>query len=137
MFHVAFLVVFVASGTLIASCSAVPADPVPPAQAISTSSDFEFTQKLNLDDFAPSGRGRDLLIQNCNVCHSFVCAIRGQRTMEHFQNVMRDMRSRVTSITDEDYDMLFAYLVENFSDTKPEPRLPPQLSQQGCSTGAQ
>jgi hypothetical protein len=39
------------------------------------------------------------------------------------------------AMTEEDYDALFNYLEENFNDTKPEPRLPPQLREQGCSSG--
>jgi hypothetical protein len=33
-----------------------------------------------------------------------------------------------------DYDTLFAYLAENFNNTKPEPELPEPLRQQGCTT---
>ncbi|MBF8249045.1 MAG: hypothetical protein HW374_1845 [Bacteroidetes bacterium] len=79
-----FWVVFIASGTLIASCGAAPEEPAVPTQAAFPVSDSAPAQKLNLDDFAPPGKGRDLLVQNCSTCHSFVCAIRGQRTREHF-----------------------------------------------------
>jgi hypothetical protein len=34
------------------------------------------------------------------------------------------MRDRVRSLSDEEYETLFAYLAENFNDTKPGPPLP-------------
>ncbi len=40
----------------------------------------------------------------------------------------------VTSLSEDDYGTLFAYLSQNFNDTKPEPKLPEQLRQQGCTT---
>lgn len=132
-----FLVALITGATLSASCVAATGQPITAAQPKSDSAGFASTQKLNLDDFAPPARGRDLLIQNCNACHSFACAIRGRRTLEHIQNIKRDMRDKVSGLTDEDYDTLFAYLEENFDNTKPEPKLPPQLVQQGCSTGAE
>jgi mono/diheme cytochrome c family protein len=105
----------------------MPATPTPGTAA---------TEKLNLDEFTPPGVGRDLVIGSCGVCHAFVCAIRGQRTAEHWKNVKHGHEGRVPGLTDEEYDALFAYLVENFNDTKPEPKLPPLLQQLGCSAAA-
>ncbi len=132
-----FLAVLVTSGTMLASCSAATGQSITSTQPKFDSADPASTQKLNLDDFAPPARGRDLLIQNCNACHSFACAIRGRRTLEHIQSIKHDMRDKVSSLTDEDYNTLFAYLEENFNSTKAEPKLPQQLVQQGCNTGAQ
>lgn len=91
--------------------------------------------RLNLDAIAPPGRERDLVLQNCDACHSFVCPFRGQRTAEHWETVKVDMREKVANINNEDYETLFAYLEENFNDKKPEPNLPPELEPLGCSSG--
>ncbi len=93
--------------------------------------------KVNLDTFAPPSRARDLILENCGTCHSFVCAFRGQRTVEHWQTIKRDMRDKVSQLSDQDYDTMFAYLEVNFNDQKPEPQLPPEFQQLGCSSGVQ
>ncbi len=95
------------------------------------------SNKVDLDAFMPPGRGRDLLLNNCASCHSFVCAITGQRTIEHWRAVKREMRAEVSQLDDDDYEVLFAYLEENFNDQKPEPNLPPELRQLGCNYGTQ
>lgn len=93
------------------------------------------SQRTNLDAVAPPGRERDLILQNCGNCHSFVCAFRGQRTVEHWETVKQDMRDKVTHLSDQDYNAMFAYLEANFDDHKPEPNLPPELQELGCSSG--
>lgn len=92
-------------------------------------------QKLNLDEIAPPDRERDLVLQNCGACHSFICAFRGQRSIEHWQTIKEDMRDKVSVLDGQDYDALFAYLEVNFNDQMPEPRLPPELQDLGCSSG--
>jgi hypothetical protein len=94
-------------------------------------------QKVNYDEFLPPGRGRDLLIANCSTCHPFVCALRGQRTAEHWRGVKRSHKDKVSGLSEEDFEALFAYLADNFNDTKPEPELPPLLQNLGCGFGAQ
>jgi len=36
-------------------------------------------------------------------------------------------------LTDEEYAALFSYLGENFNDTRPEPTVPPQFLEGGCT----
>ncbi len=92
-------------------------------------------QKLNLDQIAPPDRGRDLVVQNCGACHSFICAFRGQRSIDHWQTIKQDMRDKVSVLSDQDYDALFAYLEVNFNDQMPEPHLSPEFQALGCSSG--
>lgn len=84
-------------------------------------------QKLNLDELAPPGEARELFFNNCTSCHSFVCAVRGQRSIERWNTIKRGHRNKVIALGDEEYDSLFAYLTENFNDGKPEPEIPPEL----------
>lgn len=140
-----FLILVLTAGVLAVSCDAptsVPTlrpKPATPARATVTPVPASgpvtgFTEKVNLDEFAPPGSGRDLVILNCDYCHSFVCAVRGQRTLDHWMLVEDVHRGRGWVIlSDEDWDTLFSYLEQNFNDQKPEPKLPPALQQAGCT----
>ncbi len=136
------------SGFSAASCAAPPAQPSP--TAISTSvttpatstqatpsavpTSASGTQQVKLDEIFPPGKGRELVLNSCTACHSFACVVLGQRTVEHWQSVKNNHRAMVTSLSEDDYGTLFAYLSQNFNNTKPEPKLPEQLRQQGCTT---
>lgn len=124
------------STTSILPLATIPAIiPTPTAVPLTARTATAPSQRINLDAIAPPGRERDLILQNCGNCHSFVCAFRGQRTVEHWETVKQDMRDKVTHLGDQDYNAMFAYLEANFDDHKPEPNLPPELQELGCSSG--
>lgn len=79
------------------------------------------------------GEGREILLANCSNCHSFVCAVLGQRSKEHLESVKETHRGRVSGLTDAQLDTLFNYLYENFGDQKPVPVLPEALAGEGCT----
>lgn len=87
--------------------------------------------KLDLDTIFPPGPGRDLVLNNCTVCHTFLRIVVGQRTKDQWEYVRRDMRGRVNQLSDLDADTLFSYLEANFNDTKPVPKLPDWFLQTG------
>lgn len=87
-----------------------------------------------LPQILPPGTGQTLLLQNCSSCHSAVCAVKGQRPAGRWAGLKEDHKDKVTGLSDTDMNTLFAYLAENFNDTKPEPKLPPELAQQGSCT---
>ncbi len=122
---------------------ATPLSTISPVQQVSptftpaTPTAGTASQQINLDEFLPPGRGRDLLILNCSTCHSFVCAVRARGTIGHWEQTKLDHRSKMGRLSDEDYDTLFAYLSENLNDTKPELKVPQQLLEQGCGSGIQ
>jgi hypothetical protein len=72
----------------------------------------------------PPGEGRNLVINNCSACHSFVRIVAAQRPKSAWVMVKAKMRPNVPSLTDEEANTLFNYLAENFNDTKPAPCLP-------------
>jgi hypothetical protein len=89
---------------------------------------------VDLDSFAPPGEGRDLVIMNCDYCHSWICALRGQRTLDHWMAVeFNHMERRWVELPDHDWDVLFTYLEKNFNDQKPVPDFPPAFQQAGCT----
>jgi hypothetical protein len=111
--------------------------PVTPTRELETPTPRPGTTKVDLDALAPPGRERDLLIMNCGNCHSFVCALRGQRTAGHWSLVKQFHQDQRWVVLDEfEYDLLFDYLKVNFNDENPVPELPPALEDQGCTTPA-
>jgi len=113
--------------------------PVHPNEAASSSGAAPSTPvaggelaRIDLGALLPPGRGRDLLLTNCDACHSIVCPLRGQRSAGHWENLKQQHTGRLVGLPEEDYNTLFAYLSENVNDIRPEPRLPPQLAGQGC-----
>jgi hypothetical protein len=81
-------------------------------------------QKLNIDDYLPKGAGRDLMLRDCTSCHSFVPIVTDQRPNERWSSLRKDHRDKAPGSSETDYNMIFAYLMENFNNTKPEPKFP-------------
>ncbi len=109
--------------------TSVPIKPMPPTGVFATPTNVATATsgahlKLDLDTIFPPGNGRDLVLDNCTTCHTFLRIVSGQRTAEQWGYVRRDMRSKVSYLSDADIDELFSYLEANFNDTKPVPSLP-------------
>jgi hypothetical protein len=103
--------------------------PVLPTVAVTPVSNTQL--KLDVDAIFPSGKGRDLVLNNCTVCHTFLRVVVGQRTKDQWEYVRRDMRGKVSQLSDQDIDTLFVYLEANFNETKPVPNLPDWFLQTG------
>ena len=88
---------------------------------------------VSLGDIFPEGLGRAMVLDACGACHAAACSAIGQRTEARWANLKEDHRDKVSDMSDEDYGVLFAYLAENFNDTKPEPVVPPQFLEGGCT----
>ena len=92
---------------------------------------------VDLDALSPPGRARDILVLECGNCHSFVCVMRGQRTMAHWGMIRAIHEDRNwTMLNKPDLDLLFNYLESNFNDHTAIPVLPEALKDQGCTTPA-
>lgn len=102
----------------------------PPAAAPAAE---EHAPPTSLADIFPEGLGRTLVIDSCGSCHAAACSAIGQRTAARWKALEADHRDRVADMGDADYKTLFAYLAENFNDTKPEPKVPPQFLEGGCT----
>lgn len=87
----------------------------------------------SLADIFPEGLGRSLVLDSCGACHAAACAAIGQRTEARWASLKEDHRDKLSDMNDADYVVLFAYLSENFNDAKPEPVVPPQFLEGGCT----
>lgn len=96
-------------------------------------------QDINLEDvFRCAGsnvgadqcvQARDLIVNNCTSCHSFVPIV-----MQGFDEAGWDAlldrhigNGRVNQLSAEQLDLIHAYLTENFNGELPPPDLPPAL----------
>lgn len=87
----------------------------------------------SLTDIFPEGLGRSMVLDSCGACHAAACAAIGQRTQARWASLKQDHRDKLPDTNDADYEVLFAYLSENFNDAKPEPAIPPQFLEGGCT----
>lgn len=74
-----------------------------------------------------------MVLDSCGACHAAACAAIGQRTQPRWESLKQDHRDKLSDMDDADYDVLFAYLSENFNDSRPEPVVPPQFLEGGCT----
>ena len=84
-------------------------------------------EKVNLDEIFPPGDGRDLVLNNCQNCHTFVPIVVLQMDADAWTRNSIDHRERVTSLTDEEFKTLYTYLRANFHPGRPVPTLPKAL----------
>jgi mono/diheme cytochrome c family protein len=83
--------------------------------------------KVDLERIFPAGAGRDLVLDNCQNCHTFVPIVVLQMDKDAWYRNSLDHRERVTTLTDEQFKTLYGYLQANFGPDHPVPRLPKEL----------
>lgn len=83
--------------------------------------------KVNLDEIFPPGDGRELVLNNCQNCHTFVPIVVLQMEEAAWARNSIDHRDRVTQLGDEDFKTLYTYLKTNFHPGRPVPTLPKEL----------
>jgi hypothetical protein len=83
--------------------------------------------KVNMDELFPAGPGRDLVLNNCQNCHTFVPIVILQMEEEAWTRSSLDHRPRVTGLTDDEFKTLYTYLKANFNPNRPVPKLPKEL----------
>ena len=85
--------------------------------------------KVDIDEIFPSGKGRDLVLNNCTGCHTIVPIVVLQMTKDAWERNSRDHRARVTALSDAEFKTLYDYLIANFNPQRPVPELPKELLQ--------
>ena len=88
---------------------------------------------FNVGTIFPPGQGREMVLNTCGSCHPVVCCARGQRTAERWDAIQKDHADKVTGHSAGDLRAMFSYLKANFNDARPEPQVPAELIQQGCT----
>ena len=84
--------------------------------------------RIDMDKIFPNtGPGRNLVINNCASCHTITPIVLIQMTRPARERWARDHRERVIALNDQDFKLIFEYLVKHFSPGQPIPQLPQEL----------
>lgn len=107
--------------------AAAPAAAQGAAPAAGTATSVE---PATVADIFPPGAGRSAVLDNCGSCHNLACSAIGQRPDARWDALKT---SHVEKVSGTDLNELFDYLKANFSDNKPEPKVPPRFLEGGCT----
>ena len=83
--------------------------------------------KVDMNKIFPAGPGRDLVLENCQNCHTFVPIVVLQMDKDAWYRSSLDHRGRVPNLTDDQFKTLYEYLVSNFGPDHAVPTLPKEL----------
>ena len=122
----------VAATLFVAGCGG-GAGPNEPGAEQSSEAPPAVSAPASLTDIFPDGLGQSMVLDSCGACHAAACAAIGQRTQARWASLKADHRDKLSDMNDADYEVLFAYLSDNFNDAKPEPVVPPQFLEGGCT----
>jgi len=81
----------------------------------------------------PDGPGKELVLSTCGSCHPVACSAIGQRSAERWESLKNGHKDKLTGVTNADLEAMFTYLKATFNESKPEPKVPPEFMQQGCT----
>lgn len=122
--RVCLLVVVMALSACRADPEAEPARKAAPGSAEITDNE---PVTVDLDAIFPPGRGRDLVLNNCQTCHVWVPIVVLQMDEAAWYRNSLEHRERVEALSDEDFELLYAYLSSTFTPDRPVPELPKSL----------
>jgi hypothetical protein len=108
-----------------AATTATSAPPAASAASAATAPEFK-----TVADVFPAGPQKDAVMNNCSSCHNVACSAIGQRSPERWKALEESHKDKLTSA---DMHAMFEYLAANFNASKPEPKVPPQFLQGGCT----
>lgn len=114
-------------------CGLAPESGEPPEPASPAEQPEAPPAPASLAEIFPPSPARALVLDSCGVCHAAACSAIGQRTQARWGGLQQGHRDKVADMSDEDFEALFAYLRENFNDAQPEPNVPPQFLEGGCT----
>ena len=108
-----------------AEAAATEAEDGAAAPAYTTSASGQMT--IDMDAIFPEGPGRNILLNNCQSCHTWVPVVLLGMNEDEWNRWRQDHRQRVPGIPDDQFEILFDYLVTNFNPNTPVPDLPPAM----------
>ena len=85
------------------------------------------TYRVDMDQIFPPGQGRDLVLNNCQNCHTWVPIVVLRMNETEWARSSMEHRSRVEALEDHDFETLYVYLSSTFTPERPVPELPPAL----------
>ena len=101
--------------------------PAADRQPVSDTNPGSGPMKVDLAKIFPPGNGRDLVLANCQNCHTFAPIVLLQMDHDAWHRNSLDHRERVTTLTDEEFATLYDYLATNFGPDHPVPELPKEF----------
>jgi len=63
----------------------------------------------------PDGRGKDIVLTVCTMCHDLSRIKRGQRSPEEWMETLNSMLNEGAPLSEADYPVVLAYLSKNFA----------------------
>ena len=116
------------TGTLMVGCGEAPPDATSVAQqSAAPASETGGPIRLNMDEIFPPGAGRELVLNNCQSCHVWVPIVILQMDESQWYRNSLEHRERVEGLGDEEFEILYDYLVSTFTPDRPVPELPAAL----------
>jgi hypothetical protein len=110
-----------------ASCGAPASSDAPARTATAATPGDGGSDRVDIDEIFPPGPGRELVLNNCTSCHTFVPIVVLQMTKDAWDRNGRDHRERVTALTDAEFKTAYEYLAATFNPDRPVPTLPKEL----------
>jgi hypothetical protein len=95
-----------------------------PATKMSAS---EAAGHVDMNAIFPPGAGRDLVLNNCQNCHTFVPIVILQLDEDGWTRSSLNHRDRVVGLSDDEFKTLYDYVKANFNPGRPVPALPKAL----------
>jgi cytochrome c5 len=83
--------------------------------------------RVDMDQIFPAGPGRDLVLNNCQTCHTWVPIVVLQMNEAEWYRSSLEHRGRVQGLNDQEFETLYDYLKASFTPDTPVPELPPAL----------
>jgi mono/diheme cytochrome c family protein len=71
----------------------------------------------------PAGDGKDAALQSCGTCHGFDRLVLGQKSAERWKSVKASHTDKAGGLSDQQLDVVFTYLSQQFGPDKPEPNI--------------
>ena len=113
--------------TLTVACACSPSSDIPPRVAESVPVEDTGTVMLDMDTIFPPGPGRELVLNNCQTCHAFTPIVVLRMDESQWIRNSLEHRNRVEVLSDEEFRLMYDYLIATFNPDRPVPKLPPAL----------
>lgn len=84
-------------------------------------------------DLFPAAEEKQMVLNNCATCHAVACAVIGQRSAARWEALATGHQEHIPALSDADRQRIFDYLAANFNETRPEPTVPAEFMDRGCT----